>query len=551
MTLAKIKPKKVRRISRLRLWYERVMALFILFNFVLVMFDLTYIPLRDFWLQGRFQLAIVNINQPVNFFGVFKLEQGVALKIPPDKPWIILPSAVREFVTGWDAVKGIVPDRTTENYLREVERLQRQVENLNQQVSFFPASDDLNTNQPLIAQNKQEIEEILQNLRQDSLEIIDTNPFQIANKTGALETIKNNMRDHIKPKNDSAKQAFIDFWSKENLFKNGFFSYRDEINFFNHKIRPYVARNYFRPIGENGELLDNFGAIDFPFGSIFFVEFLVRTWFISRRYTGVAWFDAMLWRWYDVFLFLPFLRWLRIIPTTIRLSQANLINLNAIQKQASQGFVASIAEDITEVVVIRIINQFQKSIEDGAVRNFLTQQDVKRYIDINDTNETVEIIKLLTNVVIKEVLPKIQPEAEALLKYNVEKIIAQTPAYQGIKQLPGVNTLQNQLSEQLSIRIYQVFYDVLVGFIEEDPVFDQLLEQLIESFTKNMGSQLQAQNSLERLELLLTDLLEEIKLNYVQKLAEDDVEDILEQSRQLRQQTQNATIAVASRYQLK
>ncbi|GBF78647.1 flavoprotein [Aphanothece sacrum FPU1] len=42
-------------------------------------------------------------------------------------------------------------------------------------------------------------------------------------------------------------------------------------------------------------------------------------------------------------------------------------------------------------------------------------------------------------------------------------------------------------------------------------------------------------NSMEQIESLLTDFLEEIKLNYVQSLSQEDVEDILEQTRALRQ----------------
>ncbi|WP_172957487.1 hypothetical protein [Aphanothece sacrum] len=40
---------------------------------------------------------------------------------------------------------------------------------------------------------------------------------------------------------------------------------------------------------------------------------------------------------------------------------------------------------------------------------------------------------------------------------------------------------------------------------------------------------------MEQIESLLTDFLEEIKLNYVQSLSQEDVEDILEQTRALRQ----------------
>jgi hypothetical protein len=172
------------------------------------------------------------------------------------------------------------------------------------------------------------------------------------------------MRDHVPNQENSAKQSFRQFWSQDYLGLNGV---RGELNFFSEEIRPLIETNYYRPIGENGEFIDRFWKIDLPFVILFGLEFLARTWLISRRHTAISWRDAMLWRWYDLFLVLPFslvpfLRYgllLRIIPVTIRLNQAKLIDLERIQKQITQGFVATIAEDLTEVVVVRVINQVQ------------------------------------------------------------------------------------------------------------------------------------------------------------------------------------------------
>lgn len=47
---------------------------------------------------------------------------------------------------------------------------------------------------------------------------------------------------------------------------------------------------------------------------------------------------------------------LRIITLIIRLDKSNLINVKAIKKQTSQGFVTGITRKITETVVINIID---------------------------------------------------------------------------------------------------------------------------------------------------------------------------------------------------
>ena len=242
----------------------------------------------------------------------------------------------------------------------------------------------------------------------------------------------------------------------------------------------------------------------------------------------------MLWRWYDFFFFIPFWRWLRVIPVTVRLSQAQIINLYSIQRQVSQGLVAGIAEDVTEVVIIRLINQMQASIRNGDISRLLSKQTANPYVDINNTNETVEIVRILAKVIADRVLPAIQPEAESLLKYSVDKALRESPAYRGIKMLPGGDRTLINLSDRLVSQAYSAFSSTLQAVLAEDEQFDRLLESLTSNIGKSLSSELQARQSLNKIELLLVDLLEEIKINYVERLSQEDIEDILDQTRSLR-----------------
>ncbi len=307
-----------------------------------------------------------------------------------------------------------------------------------------------------------------------------------------------------------------------------------DLAFFDREIKPLFETNYYRVIGENGGYIDYFGLIDFPFGVFFGLEFLGRTWLISRRYIGISWLDAMLWRWYDFFFLVPFWRWLRVIPVTARLSQAKIINLYSIQRQISQGLVAGIAEDVTEVVIIRLINQVQASIRNGDVSRLLSQQAANPYIDINNTNETVEIVRILAKVIADRVLPAIQPEAESLLQYSVDKAIRESPAYRGIRLLPGGDRTIINLSNQLVSQTYSAFSSTIQAALAEDEQFDRLLESLVSNVGKSLSTELQAQQSMNKIEVLLIDLLEEIKINYVERLSQEDIEDILDQTRSLR-----------------
>lgn len=512
----------------------RLVAIIALINFAVVLFDLSYLALRDFWLQGIITIGNFKIGPIEN--------EGEPVKVLHD--------SVNKFIIQYDVIKGVVPHRDTATYLQKVEELKKRICGLEspsleeQQLPEGnikqPSLQPISCQQDTISQNLKtpEVEQLLEELRNLSIDMIDSNPFELANKTGTLEKIKNKMREHFERDDNSAKEAFREYWSQSNLAGNTM----EELEFFYEDIRPLIETNYYRPIGENGDFVDYFGLIDFPFFVVIFVDFLGRSLYISRQHTGVSWLDGTLWRWYDLLFFLPIFRWIRIVPLTIRLNETHLIDLKKIQKQASQGFVAGIAGDVTEVVVLKIINQIQELVEEGEIRKMLSSSSSQQYIDLNNTNETVEITLLVAKTLIYEVLPKIKPDVEEFLKYNIEKVVKSNPAYQGISHFPGVERLQTNISTELAIRIYQVLLDTLNSLLEKDPMFDELIEKIATNFTKTMNSEIQAKQSIDRLESLLTDLLEEIKVNYVERLSEEDVEKILEETRALRKVTQSQTL---------
>jgi len=136
------------------LWFERVMAITATVNLVLVFFDLSYVPWRDFYFRR-------------------------------------VPGITRLY----DPIKGIEPHRDTKQYLEAVDGLEKQV-----------IQTGLNSPQ---------VKTKLEELHFLSKEMIDSNPFAGAGKSGTLEKIKNRMREHVGQK--SAKGAFNTFWSQEYL----------------------------------------------------------------------------------------------------------------------------------------------------------------------------------------------------------------------------------------------------------------------------------------------------------------------------------------------
>ncbi len=452
-------------------WFERLMAIIATINLGLILFDLSYVTWRDFYVRKFPQITQV-----------------------------------------YDSVKGIEPHRETQKYLNTVQDLEEQVS--------------------LTGLKSPEAKAKLDQLVELSAEIINTNPFAGAGKSGALEKIKNRMREHMKQ--DSAKGAFSSFWNQEYLAQYG---WTPEMNFFHQKIQPLIVINYYRKIGENGAFLDNFWIIDSPFVLLFTLELLGRVFYIKRQNPTLSWLEALLWRWYDLFLLLPFWRWSRIIPVLIRLDQSRLLDFQLVRRQLHRGILANFADEITEIVVVRVINQVQGSVKRGDLSRLLSPPDqLHPYVDINNINELEAIASLVIQTLVKEVLPKIQPEIIALLQHNIESGLHQVPMYRQLASFPGLGTAQNQLSEQLATQITMNLYNVLSN-VTKDPVTAKLSSQLAEKFSTVIIAEMQQKHVVGEIQNLLSELLEEIKINYIHRLSQEDINQIIQQTREMRNQT--------------
>ena len=453
------------------------MALLALANLGLVVFDATYIRFRDQYLWHI--------------------------------PWI-----TRQY----DPVKGIEPYRDTQAYLKTVDALKQQLAQTGPQGA--------------------QVKTTLADLSQLSIEMIETDPFQKANKSGTLEAIKNRMRAKEPNSKDSAKQAFQTFWSPENFTAT---TWQQELAFFDQDIRPLMATNYFRPIAENNEQVDRFWRIDVFFIAIFGFDFLLRTLFLSWRRPGVNWLDAMLWRWYDLFLLLPFWRLLRVIPVTMRLHQSGLINLGRIQMQLNQFLAENIVAEVTELVMVRTVSLAQNSLEQGGLRQWvMTPPDP---VEINEVNEIEAIADQLILLTVQRVLPKIQPDLEALLRHAITESLNQVPLYKEFRLFPGVGQLPADISRQVVHQLTQVTYSGLNQIVTqalEDERGRALSGQLTEHLMESLRTELQDKDTLDSLQTQLINLLEETKLTILQQLETKDTTETAEEVAQLKQANRDA-----------
>jgi hypothetical protein len=426
------------------------MAIIASIGFIVSIFDLTYIPCRDFYFRN-------------------------------------LPAVIQYY----DRLKGIEPHRETERYLNAVEQLKLTVKQTGlasaQTKSWLQAIDNL------------------------SVSMIQNNPFQVAEKTGNLEKIKNQVRDRVE--NQSAKGSFKTFWSQDYLTKAG---WNKEIGFYEQRIKPLIITNYYRRLDESGNYVDLFWQIDIVFISIFAIELLGRIYYIRRHNRNLSWQQTIVRRWYDLILLLPFAQFLRVIPVVVRWHQSKLVNLEVVQSELNRLFVGQIVNELTEAVVIQVLRQTQSAVKQGQIAQIIGGYLKQPHIDLNNINEIEVLFELVLEVLVYRVIPKIQPDLEAIFRHLFQKALSESPAYRNLKLLPGLGELPTQAIDRVVKEVSASIYITLTKVLE-DPDSGKLSRRLAENFTQSIGDEIQRGQTVIKIESLIYDLLEEVKVTYSSK----------------------------------
>ncbi len=191
-------------------WGQKIIALVALINLIFVLFNLSYLPLRD------------------TYFNHIPALVGI-----------------------YDPVKAIEPHPDTTAYLQTSDRL----------IQKITAGESISDTENLLA-----------SLRQQSIYLIEENPYSSSNQLETFAKLKHRMEYRLQTR--STKEAFSRFWSQEYLSQA---DTAQELAFFANKIEPLLRTNYYRRINASGIEVDNFWRIDLFFMLFFAIEYLIRS----------------------------------------------------------------------------------------------------------------------------------------------------------------------------------------------------------------------------------------------------------------------------------
>ncbi len=476
--------------SRLGRRWDRFVALWAALNLLWVAFDISYIPLRTFWLQRNlYPLPSVPLAVPLTF-------------IPDITPWV-------------DPIKGIEPHRETQAYQAQFARLDA-------------ALRQAPPGQPSPAQEKLLAEQV-----RLTVEMIDSNPMLASGTSGTLEKIKNRLRQRADK--DSAKQAAAVLLSPSWLASH---PWEQERLFWRHQVLPLVATAYWRSIDENGRPTDHFWRYDLLlFQSVFALDILLRAYRLRRRLPGLSWNRALLRRWIDLPLLLPFWRWLRVVPVLERLHTSGLISIEPLRAVISRAVVALLAVELFEVLALQLIDGLQQLIRSRRwpmrIRALRSHQTVVS----NDERELVELVRIWGPLLLVRVAPRLAPELQGVLGHALQQSLQNAIVPPGLRQLQPLLQVEKGLSRQLASGMVESLLDLTRSTGERlsrrDDQQLELLQRFIDRFWEELADALESGPALERSQQLLCTFLEEFKGNYLSQISRSGIEGLIEELDQL------------------
>ncbi len=420
-------------------------------------------------------LAIVNLAWVVFDFSYFNLRPQY-LKYAPN------------LVTMYDPVKGTSPHRTTETHIARADLTLRRVE----------AGDRGRNTQALLAE-----------MRERSAALFQEDPFSGSGLAGLFEQLKNRMRRHMHL--ESSKQAFLAFWSEENLKTPA--RARAEAAFYQTQIRPLLHRNYYRAVGEDGQPFSAFWLIDLCFVPFFAAEFLLRGLAVVGHHPRYhSWKAYAYARWYDLIYFVPLVQYvvpfgqsgwihlLRVFSVGRRMQRLGLVN----PVETPQQYAAQLLDLVTDLVSVRLLSNYQDS-----VRKF----QLGKAVDSLTTEQQGEIrafFELHVAAFARDVLPQLNAEIKELVLFSASNALAGSPSYQRLRRIPLIGDWPERHLDELVAEVVDGAQEALqnaVGSAEHR----RLIENLAEKAARLTIAELARLESEETVKALIVDMLEEQK----------------------------------------
>ncbi len=470
--------------NSIQVWsrWSQGIALIATINFAWIVFDLTYLPLRNFWLNRD----------------LYPL---------PSTPLVIPFKWLPNITSLYDPIKGIKPHEPSQRYIKHFEELDQRL-----------SSENINSTK---------INELLKIQASLINQLIERLPYIDSARLGNIDKLKSLLR--TKAKKDSATEASNYLLNKSYLSK---VDWQIERLFWQKEIIPLISSNYIRINDKNGNPLNLSWKIDIPFQLIFLLDILIRAGRLKKRLPGISWNNALLRRWIDLPLLIPFWRWLRLIPVTERLSNSRLIQIEPLRAAISQGVVALLAIELFEVFTLRIIDSLQSAIRSPLLPQRIRSLRSHQSVEQKENNEVIQLVLLWIPLLLTKVGPNMRKELIALFDHALNRSLKEEIVPAKLKDVGLVQKAESALSSQLATSMVDTLLELSKGtgqqISKQDPVLEKLGVDTLDRFWEELACTLEQEAILDKSQELLIRFLEEFKLASVKQVkAQGSVDELI------------------------
>lgn len=431
---------------RLIIW-DLLMVLIASANLLLILFDLSYFRLRPFYLK-------------------------------------YFPSLQVQF----DQVKGIEPHRTTDEFLRTMIVVEK---------NLSLKTEEMTDKKLQLAEEEKWKREAVKQLRK----IISDNPFESAGLTANLQVIKKEITDYAKQNlgydESSSKKAFRLILAADNAEITDFFH-----TVYLPTIKPLIEENYYRHLGLDGKPYDDFFYLDLPFLIFFLLEFLGRWLYSIRKKEYEYKFLFLIYHWYDILGLLPYqatrvFRLFRIYTIIQKLKEMNLVKIGEDPISLFiKNFINIILNDVTDRVTAQIIDRAQDQIKGRD-----SSQAILNALEPQKEN----IVHQSRQVIVNSMQASYNSKLRSLLAESLEDSARRVPSLTFVPDL-----VKETLTREIGLAVYDSINDALLKNISQ-PGEDNVIEQITEYLTTKLFDEEQQNDIRDLMETITLDILENIK----------------------------------------
>ena len=382
--------------------------------------------LRLAWDLFMVWIALVNVS-------LILFDMTYLLMRPTYRAWVPVVTRV------WDPVLGISPHPLTEDLLARATELE-------ELLALDPASP------ALVARTE--------GLRRLTERVLREDPFRLSGQDRTLEVMS-----AVLARESGIGQATVaDFDAAVAAFWNPDpDALAHSLDVFDARLRPLLENNYYRDLNLDGKLVDHFWLIDLPFLTLFLVEFAFRWSLAVRRREYARWYFFPMFNWYDVLGLIPYtqfrvFRLFRVVSIYMRLRRSELSRVGKDVLSRGVAYVSNIvAEEISDVVALRILSETQQVIREGTGRRIVNDTVAAR----RDEIERVLVVQI-RGVVANEA---IQTKIRELLRLNLENAVENADA---LRAIPLPNAVLRPLVRATGQIVLDTTLETVVATLDSD-----------------------------------------------------------------------------------